>query len=183
MVIVNLSNLCWTGGKPKRNQSVFSSLLDADGFEEGLFLQPPIVRTARAFQFSRVPEMDSVLRQGKTTVVQPFLTLPTGYPEGAARRAVGELGLKIVKEFVRNRPYLLWINSITHFQAQLAERLLRGAETRVFDSADLLMMYERNGSEHSETSGKAILDACDVAAVCGCEKAGWRRSWRTGSNF
>jgi hypothetical protein len=63
---------------------------------------------------------------------------------------------------------LLWINSITHFQAQLAEHLMPAAETRVFDSADLLMMYRRNGTDRVKQA-KAILDACDVA-VCNCER-------------
>jgi hypothetical protein len=63
MVIANLSNLCWATGQQRRNQAIFRHLLlDTDGFEEGFFVQPPMVKTARAFQFSRPPEVEVTLR-------------------------------------------------------------------------------------------------------------------------
>ncbi len=119
MVIANLSNLCWATGQQRRNQSIFTHLLlDTDGFEEGFFIQPPLVKIARAFQFSRPPELEVVTQQAvggrPVTVLQPVLTLPSGFPAAAARRAVAELGQKLIKEHFGNRPYLLWINSITH---------------------------------------------------------------------
>jgi hypothetical protein len=175
MVIANLSNLGWISGPPRRNQAVFSQLLlDAEGaFEEGFFIQPPLMKTARTFQLSRSSEFEVVVQPNTfrhpVTVLQPCLTLPAGYPAQAARRAIRELGQKLVKEYFRNRQYLLWINSITHFQAQLAEHLMPGAEFSVFDSSDLLIMYERRGGEHS-TQANAILNASDVA-VCANEEA------------
>jgi glycosyltransferase involved in cell wall biosynthesis len=174
MVIANLSNLCWVTDQQRRNQAIFSHLLlDTDGFEEGFFLQPPVVKTARAFQFSRPPEIEVVLKPGKlgrpVTVLQPVLTLPSGYPAPAARRAITELGQMLVKDYFQNRPYLLWINSITHFQAQLAEQMMPGAGFRVFDSSDLMMMYQRNGGEQIKRAG-AILKNSDVA-LCSNERA------------
>lgn len=175
MVIANLSNLCWTSGPARRNQAVFSQLLldGAGEFEEGFFLQPPMVKTARAFQFSRGPGLEVVLHVDHlarpVTVLQPILTLPAGFPAVAARRAVAELGQKLVREYFFHRPFLLWINSITHFQAQLAEQLMPAAEFRVFDGSDLLMMYRRNGGDHGEQA-TAILNGSDVA-LCASEQA------------
>ncbi len=57
---------------------------------------------------------------------------------------------------------MLWINSITHFQAQLAEQLMPGAQFRVFDSSEMLAMYGRSGSEHMKRATE-ILNGCDVA--------------------
>jgi len=173
MVIANLSNLCWATGQQRRNQAIFSHLLlDTDGFEEGFFVQPPMVRTARTFQFSCPPELEVVSRQNASgrpvTVLQPVLTLPSGFPAAASRRAVAELGQKLVKDYFRGRPYLLWINSITHYQAQLAEQLMPRADFRVFDGSDLLMMYERNGGEHRKQAN-AILKGSDVA-ICSNER-------------
>jgi glycosyltransferase involved in cell wall biosynthesis len=173
MIIANLSNLCWATGQRRRNQAIFCQLLKkTDAFEEGFFLQTPMLKKARAFQFSRAPEIEVVMRAegcGRpVTVLQPVLTLPDGYPPANTRRAVADLGQLLAKEFFRNRPYMLWINSITHFQAQLAEQLMPGAEFRVFDSSEMLAMYGRNGSEHA-TRGTAILDGCDVA-VCPTEE-------------
>jgi len=169
MVICNLSNLCWATGQQRRNQAIFSHLLlDTDGFEEGFFLQPPTVKTARAFQFSRTPELEVVLRPSEfgrpVTVLQPVLTLPGGYPAASARRAVAELGQKLIKEYFRDRPYLLWTNSITHFQAQLSEQLMPRADFRVFDSSDQLKMYQRNGGDPLKQAN-AILKGSDVA-IC-----------------
>jgi glycosyltransferase involved in cell wall biosynthesis len=175
MVIANLSNLCWTTGQPKRNQALFSQLLqDAGPFlEEGFFLQPPMVKTAKALQFSRAPEFEVVSQSAAFahpfTVLQPVLRLPAGYPAQATRRAVAEVGQRLVKQYFRHRPYLLWINSMTHFQAQLAEQLMPDAEYSVFDSSDHLMMYTRNGGEHV-AQANAILNGCDVA-VCASEPA------------
>jgi glycosyltransferase involved in cell wall biosynthesis len=169
MVIANLSNLCWVTDQHRRNQAIFSHLLlDTDGFDEGYFVQPPMVKVARAFQFSRPPEIEVTLRPtgfGRPiSVLQPVLTLPNGYPVAATRRAIAELGQKLVKEYFCNRPYLLWVNSITHFHSQLAEQLMPEAGFRVFDSSDLLMMYQRNGGEYSKRAS-AILKSSDVA-VC-----------------
>jgi glycosyltransferase involved in cell wall biosynthesis len=174
MVIANLSNLCWRNTQQRRNQAVFSHLLlDTDGFEEGFFIQPPMVRTARTFQFSREPELEVVSRSAKSgrpvTVLQPILTLPAGYPDSAARRATAELGQKLIKEIFLNRPYLLWINSITHFQSQIAEQLMPGAQFRVFDSSELLMMYQRRGDSEQLKQKTAILKGCDVA-LCANEQ-------------
>jgi glycosyltransferase involved in cell wall biosynthesis len=173
MVIANLSNLCWTAGQQRRNQAIFSHLLlDTDGFEEGFFLQPPVVKTARTFQFSRSPELEVVSHPADfnrpVTVLQPILTLPAGFPAAATRRAVAELGQKFVREFLQNRPYLLWINSITHFQTQLAEHLMPGADFRIFDSSDQLMMYERNKGDQLKQAN-AILKNSDVA-LCANER-------------
>ena len=174
MIIANLSNLGWVTGQRRRNQSIFCHLLqETDAFKEGFFLQTPMVKKARAFQFSRAPELNAVLQPEEfgrpVTVLQPVLQLPDGYPAAATKRAVADLGHQLVKEFFRGRPYLLWINSITHFHAQLAEELMPGAEFRVFDSSELLMMYGRNGSKHMKQA-KAILDGCDVA-LCSSARA------------
>jgi hypothetical protein len=174
MIIANLSNLCWANGQRRRNQAIFSHLLEStDSFEEGFYLQTPLVKTARTFQFSRSPELEEVSKAGesqrKATVLQPVLMLPNGYPPAATQRAVTELRQKIVKRYLRGRPYLLWINSITHFQAQLAEELMPGAEFRVFDSSDLLMMYRRNGGERFRQVSD-ILNKCDVA-LCSSDQA------------
>jgi glycosyltransferase involved in cell wall biosynthesis len=130
------------------------------------------VKTARTFQFSRPPELEVVLRPVEfgrpVTVLQPVLTLPNGYPAAATRRAVAELGQKLVAEYFRNRPYLLWINSIAHFQAQLAEQLMPDASFRVFDSSDMLMMYQRQGGEYFKQAN-AILKKSDVA-LCSNER-------------
>jgi glycosyltransferase involved in cell wall biosynthesis len=173
MVIANLSNLCWATGQQRRNQAIFSHLLlDTDGFEEGFFIQPPLVKTARTFQFSRPPELEVLSRPAAggrpVTVLQPMLTLPSGYPAAATRRAIAELGQKLVKDYFGNRPYLLWINSVTHFHSQLAEQLMPRAEFRVFDSSDSLMMYERSGGEQSKQAN-AILKGSDVA-LCSNER-------------
>ena len=173
MVISNLSNLYWASGQHRRNQAIFSHLLqDTDGFDEGFFVQPPMLKTARTFQFSRPPEIEVTLRPAEfgrpITVLQPILTLPSEYPAAAKKRAVAELGQKIVREYIRDRPYLLWINSITHFQALLAEQMMPGAALRIFDSGDLLMMYQRSGGEYFKQAS-AILKRCDVA-LCGNEQ-------------
>jgi glycosyltransferase involved in cell wall biosynthesis len=173
MVIANLSNLCWAVGQHRRNQAIFSHLLlDTDGFDEGFFIQPPILKTARTFQFSRPPEIEVVLRPTEfgrqVTVLQPVLTLPVGYPAAATKRALVELGQKLVRDYFRNRPYLLWVNSITHFQSQLAEQLMPGAGFRVFDSSEMLMMYQRNGGEYLKHAS-AILKSSDVA-LCSNER-------------
>jgi glycosyltransferase involved in cell wall biosynthesis len=169
MIVANLSNLCWKTGQQRRNQAIFSHLLlDSDGFEEGFFIQPPQVKTARTFQFTRTPEIEVVLETSASgrpvKVLQPTLVLPSGFPASATRRAVAELGQKLVQEVFQGRPYLLWINSITHFQAQLAEQLLAGAAYRVFDSSDLLMMYQRNGGEPMKRMN-GILNGCDAAVA------------------
>ncbi len=173
MVIANLSNLCWAVGRHRRNQAIFSHLLlDTDGFDEGFFIQPPMLKTARTFQFSRPPEIEVVLRPAEfgrpVTVLQPVLTLPAGYPAAATKRALVELGQKLVREYFRNRPYLLWVNSITHFHSQLAEQLMPGAGFRVFDGSDMLMMYQRNGGEYLKPAS-AILKNSDVA-LCSNER-------------
>jgi len=173
MLIANLSNLCWTNSEARRNQSVFEHLLDTDRFEEGFFVQPPMVRNARAFQFSRPTDLEVVSRprgpSRPVTVLQPVLTLPAGYPEVATRRAMVESAQKLVKEYFQNRPYLLWINSITHFQAQLAEQLMPEAAFRVFDSCGLMMMYERSGGEHIKQA-RAIVKRSDLV-LCDSEQA------------
>jgi glycosyltransferase involved in cell wall biosynthesis len=178
MIIANLSNLCWATGQRRRNQAIFCHLLkETDTFEEGFFLQTPMVKKARTFQFSRMPELDAVIRpkecERRVTVLHPVLhpvlTLPDGYPPAATKRVVAELAQRLVKEFFRGRPYVLWINSITHFQAQFAEQLMPGAEFRVFDSSEMLMMYGRNGSEHMSRA-TAILNGCDVA-LCSTEQS------------
>jgi glycosyltransferase involved in cell wall biosynthesis len=174
MIIANLSNLCWATEQRRRNQAIFCHLLkDTDTFEEGFFLQTPMVKKARTFQFSRMPELELVKRPEEcdrpVTVLQPVLTLPDGYPPAATKRVAAELGQRLVKEFFRGRPYVLWINSITHFQAQLAEQLMPGAEFRVFDSSEMLVMYGRNSSEHM-TRATAILNGCDVA-LCSTEQS------------
>jgi glycosyltransferase involved in cell wall biosynthesis len=173
MIIANLSNLCWIAGQQRRNQAIFSHLLlDTDGFEEGFFIQPPLVKTARAFQLSRSPELEVVSHPANlnrpVTVLQPVLILPAGYPAAATRRAIAEVGSRIAHEHFKNRPYLLWVNSIGHFQAQLAEQLMPGAEFRVFDSSEQLMMYERNGREQFKLAN-AIFQGSDVV-VCSNEK-------------
>jgi glycosyltransferase involved in cell wall biosynthesis len=167
MIIANLSNLCWVSGRQRRNQAIFSHLLqDTDSFEEGFFIQPPVVRPARAFQFSRPPEIEMVLQSRDSarpiSVLQPVITLPSGYPAAAAARAIAELGQKLIKEYFKNRQYLLWINSLSYFQSQLAEQMMPRASFRVFDSSDMLMMYQRNGGEHAKQAN-AILKGCDVA--------------------
>jgi glycosyltransferase involved in cell wall biosynthesis len=174
MLIANLSNLCWTTGQRRRNQAIFCHLLkETDVFEEGFFLQAPLVKKPRTFQFSRTPEVDVVMRPKEcgrpVAVLQPVLTLPDGYPPAATKRLAAELGQRLVEEFFHRKPYVLWINSITHFQAQLAEQLMPGAEFRVFDSSEMLMMYRRNGGEHM-TRATGILNGCDVA-LCSTEQA------------
>jgi glycosyltransferase involved in cell wall biosynthesis len=175
MIIVNLSNVGWAKRQQRRNQAIFRHLLlDTDGFEEGFFIQPPQVKTARTFQFSRAPELAVVARPtgcGRpVTVLQPVLTLPSGYPQAAARKAIADLGQKLVKEIFRNKPYLLWINSITHFQAQIAEQLMPGAQFRVFDGSEMLKMYERNGDPEQMKLRAGILKGSDVS-VCADEHA------------
>jgi glycosyltransferase involved in cell wall biosynthesis len=168
MIIANLSNLCWAQGQRRRNQSIFSHLLlNTDGFEEGFFIQPPMVKTARTFQFSRPVELEVVLKSKElgrpVTVLQPVLTLPAGYPQAASRRAASDLSQKLLKEVFQNRHYFLWINSITHFQAQIAEQLSPGAAFRVFDSGESLMMYERNGDSEQLKQRTALLKSSDAA--------------------
>src|SRR5260370_40861464 len=118
MIIANLSNLFGVTGQHGRNQAIFSHLLlDTDGFEEGFFVQPPMVKPARTFQFSRPPEIEVVLRPAEfgrpITVLQPVLTLPSGYPPAAKRRAVADLGQKLAKEHCRHLPDRVWVNAIT----------------------------------------------------------------------
>lgn len=173
MVIVNLSNLCWANGQQRRNQAIFSHLLqDTDGFEEGFFVQPPTVKIARVFQFSRSPEVVVVSRHANfghpVTVLQPVLTLPAGFPAAATRRAIAELSVIVAKDYLKNRPYLLWKNSLTYFQAQLADHLMPAAAFRVFDSSDQLMMFERNGGDRLKQA-MAILKGSDVA-LCSNER-------------
>jgi glycosyltransferase involved in cell wall biosynthesis len=147
--------------------------METDSFEQGFFLQTPMVKAARTFQFSRSPEVEVVLQPPEfrrpVQVLQPVLVLPGGYPPAATRRAAMDLGQKLVKEFFRDRPYVLWINSITHFQAQLAECLMPGAQLRIFDSTDLWMMYQRSGGEHIKQAN-AILNGSDVV-LCSSERA------------
>ncbi len=139
------------------------------GFEEGFFLQPPFFKTARAFQLSRAPELDVVIPPAgfvhPVTVLQPSLTLPAGYPPAAAKRAVADVAHQFLTDYVRRRPFVLWINSITHFQALLAEQLMPPAKYRVFDSGNLLMMYQRSGGEPARQSS-GILKGSDLA-ICG----------------
>jgi glycosyltransferase involved in cell wall biosynthesis len=174
MIIANLSNLCWVQGQRRRNQSIFCHLLlNSDGFEEGFFIQPPMVKTARTFQFSRPIDLEVVLKTtelGKpVTVLQPFVTLPSGFPQAATRRAISDLCQKLLKETFRGKPYFLWINSVTHFHAQIAEQLIPRADFRVFDSGELLMMYQRNGGSEQVALRNAMLKASD-AAICANEQ-------------
>jgi hypothetical protein len=174
MVIANLSNLCWSKIQQSRNQAIFKHLLlDTDSFEEGFFIQPPMVKTARTFRFSRTPQLEIVSRPDSlgrpVTVVQPVLTLPSGYPSAAVGRSIAELGQKLVREVFRGKPYLLWINSMTHFQAQLAEQLMPGSDLSVFDGSDLYLMYQRNGGSNARQA-EAILKSSDVA-ICSNEQS------------
>jgi hypothetical protein len=167
MVLVNLSNLCWTNGYQSNNQEIFARLLNGKcGFDEGFFLQPPILKTAKTFQLIRVQELEreypSAEMEKPYTVLQPVLTLSAGYPAAATTRAIAEVAQRFLKNHLRGRPYVLWINSLTHFQSQLAEQLMARAKLRIFDSADMLVMCERNGGEHF-THASSILAACDFA--------------------
>jgi glycosyltransferase involved in cell wall biosynthesis len=175
MVILNLSNLCWSGGQQRRNQAIFSHLLQCtELFDEGIFVQPPKVKLTGPFQFLKEPEVETVARLthlGRpVTVLQPVLSLPSGYPQAASNRALRRLAEMLIEGALRDKPYLLWIGSIAPIPAQLAERLMPTAQFRVFGESDLLSVDRRQPGKPLLRHNTDLLARCD-AAVFSSEKA------------
>jgi glycosyltransferase involved in cell wall biosynthesis len=83
----------------------------------------------------------------------------------ALSRAASALAQRLIREQFQNRPFMLWINSISHFQGEIAKHLAPAAQFRVFDSTDALMMYERNENAAQLKQKHRLLESSD-AVLC-----------------
>jgi Glycosyl transferases group 1 len=172
MILVNLSNLAWAPARWRRNQAIFSHLLRSSSrFEGGLFVQPPTTQSLGSFSFYSAPKLEIIANStegGKpVTVVQPVFSLPRFGREKAMIRSA-EAVAELINTHVKKRAFLLWINSLAHYQGQIAEHLGPSAEFRMFDGSESFLMYERTGSPERLEQQRRILQSSD-AVLCANE--------------
>jgi glycosyltransferase involved in cell wall biosynthesis len=170
MILVNLSNLMWAPERWKRNQAIFNHLLmDSDRFEAGIFVQPSIAAKLGSFSFYCEPILESVARSNEAgkpiTVLEPSFSIPRFGPEKAVQKSAAAIAKTLVADHVHGRPFLLWINSLAHYQGHIAEHLGPLAKFRIFDGAESFLMYERSGNNGRANQHREILQSAD-AVLC-----------------
>jgi glycosyltransferase involved in cell wall biosynthesis len=169
MILVNLSNLVWDPVRWRRNQAIFSHLLRSSSrFEGGLFVQPPTAQCLGSFSFYSAPKLEIIAHPtegGKpATVVQPVFSLPRFGREKAVIRSA-EAVAELITGHLKKRPFVLWINSLAHYQGHIAEHLGPSAEFRIFDGSEPFLMHERTGSPERLGQQRRILQSSD-AVLC-----------------
>jgi glycosyltransferase involved in cell wall biosynthesis len=149
----------------KRNQAIFSHLLESSAFEEGLYVYPPIVRNVSTTPEWRLPYAAERLRTevvGKpVTTLEPVLTLPFTWRTPVMEASAALIAREIAKR-IAGRPYVLWMNSLYPLSVGVAERLAPAAQVRIFDSSDDFIEFEtgkrRQEAERCLTRVLAVAD-------------------------
>jgi glycosyltransferase involved in cell wall biosynthesis len=167
MLLVNLSNLAWVPKRMKRNQAIFHHLLGTGTFEAGVYVHPPVVRNISTKQDWRLPypeKVDNIIVGGaRVSILQPVFTLPLTWRKPVMDASAAMIARSLNRAVIRDRPYLLWMNSIEPMAAAIAEQLGHNAAIRIFDSSDDLVEFETGGVRRArlEASLARVLKVAD----------------------
>jgi len=167
-VLLNVSNIPWVPKQLKRNQAIFTSLLQGGVFERGVYVNPPRVSHASTLH-GRAPQVAvqdiSGVPDG-ATVVDVHFTLPFTWRRPVLQWSARRLAAQLSKGVLEGRPYVLWMNSLHQMSIALGGALAGGATRRVFDSSDDFTAWEEGDDRVAVVDGlRTVLGYVDTV-VC-----------------
>jgi glycosyltransferase involved in cell wall biosynthesis len=147
MLLINVSNLEWVPERLKRNQAIFTYLLRTGTFDAGAYIAPSKVHNISTNQEWRLPFAKSMgaVEDGAAKVFEPVFTLPLTWREPILSKSAKCIAASLRKQFIQDRPYVLWMNSISPLAVALSAQLAANAKLRIFDSSDDFVAFEEPG--------------------------------------
>lgn len=167
-VLLNISNIAWIPKQLKRNQAIFTSLMQSGVFDRGVYVNPPRISQASALG-RRAPQavvQDASDTPDGVTVVDVHFSLPFTWKRPVFRWSARRIAAQLFEGVLEERPYVLWMNSLHQMSVALGSVLAGGATRRIFDASDDFTAWEK-GDDRKAIVGnlRTVVELVDTV-VC-----------------